>query len=130
MIGSASKADRQLRGVDVFQQDVRGRRFRRAGATVAAMVIGIFGVAWSGCGDDGDDTTGAQESIERGVEEAKQGVEKGAKEVEQGLSNAKEEARKGIEKGAEEAEKGIEKGAEEAEKGIEKGQEEAERYAP
>jgi uncharacterized protein HemX len=125
--------NQRMRGVDVSSRDLRRAKGRRGWAVLAALAIGLGGVAGSGCGDD-DSANEAQERIERGVEEAKQGIEKGRQEAEQGLKEARqgvkdggEEVRKGFEKAEEEAKEGIEKGTEEAEAALEEAEE---RYSP
>jgi hypothetical protein len=111
----------------------RSRARRRMPAILAALALGVAGVAWAGCGDDDGETVDAgevQTQIEQGVEEATEGVEKGVDEAKQGIEEGQEKAREGIEKGTEEAEKGIEKGKEEAQKGIEEGEKYEDRYSP
>ena len=107
---------------------------RRMPAVLAALALGVAGVAWAGCGDDNNDETvdagEVQTQIEQGVEEATEGVEKGVEEAKKGVEEGEEKAREGVEKGTEEAEKGIEKGKEEAQKGIEEGEKYEDRYSP
>ena len=98
------------------EEDLKQKRARRAPALLVALSIGVAGVAWAGCGDDGESGGEAQQGIEKGTEEAEKGIEKGTEEAEKGIKKGTEEAKQGIEKGTEEAKKGIEKGTEEAEK--------------
>lgn len=116
------------------EQGLKRVRGRRAHALLAALAIGVAGVAWAGCGDDDSgetvDAGEIQNQIESGVEEATEGVEKGVEEAQQGVEEGNERAQEGIERGTEEAEKGIEKGKEEAQKGIEEGEKYENRYTP
>jgi vacuolar-type H+-ATPase subunit H len=128
----------ETRGVDVLEEGLKGKGLRRAPAALAVLAIAATGVAWSGCGGGGDNSTSeAQEQVEKGLEEAKQGLEKGKEETKKGLEKAQKETKQGVSQGSETAQKAIEKAKEEATQGIEKGKEEAQRgieeaekYAP
>jgi hypothetical protein len=107
---------------------------RRLPAVLVALALGVAGVAWAGCGDDGNDETVDTEEIKqrfkKAIEEAKAGAQEGGEKAREGVEKGAEEAKKGIEEGTEEAEKGIEKGKEEAQKGIEEGEKYEDRYSP
>jgi vacuolar-type H+-ATPase subunit H len=126
-------------GANVPDGELKRIISRRGRTIVAVLVVGVAGVAWTGCGSSSseDSSSKLEQSITEGVQEAEDAVEKGVNEAKESLkgTNAKtkkqlekaeEEVKKGLEKGKEEAQKGIEKGKEEAQKGIE----EAEKYAP
>ena len=102
-------------------EGLKRRSAGRGWALLAALAIGVGGVAWSGCGSDSGSTKSIEQRIEKGVEEGEKGVKKGLNEAKKGLGD---EARKKVDKVQKEAEKGIEKGKEEAQKGVE----EAEKY--
>lgn len=99
---------------------------RRGAALAAGLMICLAGVAWSGCGSS-DNTTSVEQSVEKGLQEAKKGFEKGVEEAESGLKKSGKEARKSLEKAKESTQEGIEKGKEEVKKGIEEA--EAEGYS-
>jgi vacuolar-type H+-ATPase subunit H len=115
----------EQRGVDVAMEDLKKARSRRAPALLAALAVGVTGVAWAGCGD-GDGDGEAQQQIEQGLDEARQGIEDGREQAEEGLEKGREEAEDGLGQGGDEVREGLKKAEEEAEEKFEEGREEAE----
>jgi hypothetical protein len=123
---------------NVSERDLKRIFARRGRALVLVLAIGIGGVAWSGCGDDGDDTSSQiEQNINEGVEEAQDAVEEGVTEAQESLDDtngetkkeleeARDDVEEGFEEGGDKAQKGIEEGKDKAEEGIEEGKKEAE----
>jgi hypothetical protein len=124
--------DMRNEGVKLPDGEWRRNIAGRWKAILAVLAIGAAGVAWTGCGDDDNDTSSKiQENIEQGVTEAEGAIEDGVDEAQDALDNvddqnkkdleeAKEDVEEGLEKGKDEAQEGIEKGSDEVQKGIEK----------
>jgi len=87
----------------------------------------LGGVAWAGCGGDGDDSSSIEQNINEGVEEAQDAVEEGIDEAEDSIADTNGETQEQLEQAGEDAGEGLENGKDEAQKGIEEGQAEVEK---
>jgi len=125
-----SRATAQIsnEGANVPEEDLKKIVARRGKAIVALLAVGVAGVAWVGCGSDGDESSSKlEQSINEGVDEAQQELEKGVDEAQESLEGTDGKTKKQIEKSQKDIEEGFEKGKAEAEKGLERGKAEAEK---
>jgi hypothetical protein len=93
--------------------DLKARLARRGSIGLTCLVIGVAGVAWSGCGGNGN-AKSVEEKVQSGINEAEKKVEKGFEEAtKKSNSNNKKtnEALKAAEKATKE---GLQKGKETA----------------
>jgi hypothetical protein len=91
------------------------RGFARRGGVVlmASLAIGFAGIAWSGCGGNGD-AKSVEEKVQSGLNEAETSVEKGFEEAKKGLSKKNKAASEEIEQAEKATKEGIAKGKETA----------------
>lgn len=99
---------------------------RSVGAAAACLVIGVAGVAWSGCGGNGE-AKSVEEKVQTGLNEAGKKTEKAFEEANKNLGEKNKKAKETLEKAEEATKEGIKKGKETAKsvtEEVEKAQEE------
>ena len=95
-------------------RELKPRLMRRGGVVVACLAVGLAGVAWSGCGGNGD-AKSVEEKVQTGLNEGRKADRKGLRRSEEGPQGKKNKAaNETIEKAEEATEEGIEKGKETA----------------
>ncbi len=93
--------------------ELKLRFARRGGVVVACLALGLAGVAWSGCGSNGD-AKSVEEKVQSGLNEAEKQSEKAFEEAKKGLGKKNKAANETIEKAEKATQEGIEKGKETA----------------
>lgn len=109
---------------EVIKKGIFARR--SFGAAVACLAIGVGGIAWSGCGGNGE-AKSVEEKVQTGLNEAEKKVEKGFEEANKGLNKKNKKAQETLEKAEEATKEGLKKGKEttkEVTEEVEKAQEE------
>lgn len=106
--------------------ELRERLTRRGSVALACLAIGVAGVAWSGCGGNGD-AKSVEEKVQTGLTEAEESVNKGLEEAKKSVNGKNKKANEAIEATEKAAKEGFKKGKETAKsvtEEVEKAQEE------